>query len=127
MYKKSNKPNITQKLDFIPANEPNRKLFSLFATEKSTTKTILADEQEHIILPAKNPQRQVQNPNIVYEKAEKAQKVVYELENKSCSCFCFLSFTYNDNNARPAISLFFATQNAAITNLAREYNQGADE
>lgn len=68
----------------------------------------------------------MQNLNIVYEKAKKVQKVECEPEDKACILFCSLFLTYNDNNAKLAIFLFFVIQKAIITNLTREYDQGVD-
>lgn len=106
LCKKSNKPNIPQKLDFIPAYELDQKLFPLLATKKSTTKAILVDKPERIVLSTKNPQCQIQNPNIVYKKVKSAQKMMHELKNKACSYSYFFFSVYCDNSIGLAISLF---------------------
>lgn len=44
LYKESNKPNIPQELDFIPAREPDQKLSPPPVAEGPTTKATPADE-----------------------------------------------------------------------------------
>lgn len=53
LHKESNKPNISQKLDFIPACEPDQKLSPPSAAEGPTTKATPTNEQEHTALLAK--------------------------------------------------------------------------
>lgn len=126
LRKESNEPNIPQKLEFIPAREPDQKLSPPPAAERPTTKATSADGQQRTALRAKDPQRQAQNPDIVYEKAKEAQEMAHEPEDKARSCSRSSSPAYNDNRAVPAIPLSSATQNAAITDLVREYDQGAE-
>lgn len=45
-----------------------------------------------------------------------------EPKDKFRSCSRFLSSAYNDNSTGPAFFLSSTTQNAAITDLAREYD-----
>lgn len=49
-----------------------------------------------------------------------------ELEDKAHSRSRSSFPAYNNNSAGPVIFLSSATQNAAITDLIREYNQGAN-
>lgn len=64
-HKESNKPKVSQKLDFIPAREPNQKFSPPPAAKRLIIEAISSDEQNLTALPAKNPQHQAQNPNIV--------------------------------------------------------------
>lgn len=87
--------------------------------EKLNTKVTFIDKQKCIVLPIKNFLQQVQNLN---KNALEVQELVHKLENKTSFYSDFLSFIYNDNTIKPAISLFSTNQNIAIINLAMEYN-----
>ena len=56
LYKDSNEPNISQKLEYILAYEPVQKLSYLLVAEKPITKATPVNRQKCIVLLTKNPQ-----------------------------------------------------------------------
>lgn len=55
LHEESNKPNIPQELDFIPAYKLDQKLSPPTTAKRPITKATPINKQEHIVLPAKNP------------------------------------------------------------------------
>lgn len=55
LHRKSKKLNISQELDFIPADKPHQKLFLPPAAKGLTTKATPADKQKRTALPTKDP------------------------------------------------------------------------